>query len=97
MTTNQIVECLTGRLDEMRRRFSVDRLALFGSAARDEIGGDSDIDILVTFQGTSTFDAFMDLKFYLEDLLQKPVDLVTDKALRPQIRRAIEGERIDVA
>ena len=55
------------------------------------------IDILVVFEGAPTFDGFMDLKFYLEDLLQKPIDLVTDKALRPQIRRAVEGQLIHVA
>jgi predicted nucleotidyltransferase len=97
MTTNDIIQCLSGQLAEMRRRFSVQRLALFGSAARGEIAPTSDVDILVVFQGTPTFDAFMDLKFYLEDLLQRPVDLVTEKALRPQIRCAIEGDRIDVA
>ncbi len=97
MTTNEIVQCLSERLGEMRRRFSVQRLSLFGSAARDQLAEGSDIDVLVVFQGTPTFDAFMDLKFYLEDLLHSPVDLVTDKALRPQIRRSIEGERIDVA
>jgi len=97
MTTHEIIERLSGRLSEVRRTFSVQRLALFGSAARDEAGQASDIDVLVVFQGTPTFDAFMDLKFYLEDLLGKPVDLVTDKALRPQVRCAIETELIDVA
>jgi len=97
MTTHEIIERLSGRLSEIRRTFSVQRLALFGSAARNEVGEASDIDVLVVFQGTATFDAFMDLKFYLEDLLGKPIDLVTDKALRPQVRHAIEGELIDVA
>jgi len=97
MTTNDIVQRLSGQLSEMRRRFSIQRLAVFGSAARDQLTDGSDIDILVVFQGTATFDAFMDLKFYLEDLLQRPVDLVTDKALRPEVRRAIEEELVDVA
>jgi len=39
----------------------------------------------------------MELKFYLEELLGTGADLVTDKSLRPQVRRAIEGESIDVA
>jgi len=43
------------------------------------------------------FDGFMDLKFYLEDLLHKQVDLVTEQALRPQLRSAIEEELIHVA
>ena len=97
MTTKEIVKCVSERLNEIRRRFSVRRLALFGSAARDQTGEGSDIDVLVVFEGKPTFDAFMDLKFYLEDLLGRPVDLVTNQALRPQVRSAIEGELIDVA
>jgi len=55
------------------------------------------VDVLVVFDRKATFDLFMDLKFYLEELLGTGVDLVTDKALRPQIRRTIEQEMIDVA
>ncbi|MBN2130485.1 MAG: nucleotidyltransferase domain-containing protein [Sedimentisphaerales bacterium] len=62
MTTGEIVARLSERLNEMRRRFSVQRLALFGSAARGQLGRGSDIDILVVFEGRSTFDGFMDLK-----------------------------------
>ncbi|MCJ7728835.1 MAG: nucleotidyltransferase domain-containing protein, partial [Sedimentisphaerales bacterium] len=57
----------------------------------------SDVDVLVVFRQKATFDRFMDLKFYLEGLLGTRVDLVTDKALRPQVRQAIEGEIVDVA
>ena len=56
MTTNDIVQRLSGQLSEMRRRFSIQRLAVFGSAARDQLTDGSDIDILVVFQGTATFD-----------------------------------------
>ena len=97
MTRQEIIERLSGRLGQIRQKFSVQRLALFGSAARDEAGPVSDVDVLVVFKGPTSFDAFMDLKFYLEDLLGRRVDLVTDKALRPQVRHAIEGELIDVA
>ena len=97
MTRQEITQRLSERLEEMRQRFAVRRLALFGSAGRDQMSEASDIDVLVTFDGKATFDAFMDLKFYLEDLLGARVDLVTDKALRPQVRRAIEGELTDVA
>ncbi len=97
MTRQEIIERLSGRLDQIRQQFSVQRLALFGSAARDEAGPVSDVDVLVVFEGRASFDAFMDLKYYLEDLLGRRVDLVTDKALRPQVRHAIEGELLDVA
>jgi hypothetical protein len=51
----------------------------------------------VAFNEKATFDLFMDLKFYLEELLGTEVDLVTEKALRLQIRQAIEQELINVA
>ena len=97
MTREQVIQILGGRLADIRRQFSVRRLALFGSVVRNEARPGSDIDVLVVFEGKPTFDAFMDLKFYLEDLLGVPVDLVTDQALRPQVRQAIQGELVDVA
>lgn len=88
---------LTGCIEEIRQRFSVRALSIFGSIARDEAVDGSDVDVLVVFDPKGSFDLFMDLKFYLEDLLGTRVDLVTDKALRPQVRRAIEQELIHVA
>ncbi len=72
-------------------------LALFGSLARDEARAGSDADVLVTFSVPVTFDLFMDLKFFLEDLLGMPVDLGTAQSLRPRIRPAVEAEAIYVA
>ena len=63
----------------------------------EEAEHNSDVDVLVVFEDKGSFDLFMDLKFYLEELLAAQVDLVTDKTLRPQIRRAIEREMIHVA
>ena len=88
---------LRGRIAEIKQQFAVRGLAIFGSIARDVAADDSDVDVLVVFEGKASFDLFMDLKFYLEDLLGAQVDLVTDKALRPQVRRAIEREMIHVA
>lgn len=97
MTKEEVISVLRGRLGEIRLRFGVARISLFGSVVRGEARHDGDIDVLVVFEGKATFDAFMDLKFYLEDLLGTRVDLVTDSALRPQVRRAIEGELVHVA
>jgi predicted nucleotidyltransferase len=88
---------LKDRIDEIRQRFSVRRLSIFGSIARDESTENSDIDVLVVFDREGSFDLFMDLKFYLEDLLGGKIDLITDNALRPQVRQAIEQELIHVA
>lgn len=71
-------------------------LALFGSVARNEAGPDSDVDLLVTFAAPPTFDRFMDLKFYLEDLLGRRADLVTAAALKPRLKAIVEREAIRV-
>ncbi|MCU0914664.1 MAG: nucleotidyltransferase family protein [Planctomycetes bacterium] len=97
MTREEIVAVPKDRLPEIQRRFSARSISLFGSVLRDEARPDSDIDVLVVFEGKPTFDAFMDLQFHLEDLLGIRVDLVTDKALRPQVRETIEGELLHVA
>ncbi|PXX98658.1 nucleotidyltransferase family protein [Halomonas sp. LBP4] len=64
--------------------------------ARDEAEKSSNIDILVSFDGPATADRYFGLQFYLEDLLGRPVDLVTDKALRPELRPFIEREAMHV-
>ena len=60
------------------RGLGVARLGLFGSFVRDEATPESDVDILVEFEaGKKGFAAFMELAFWLEDALQRPVELVT--------------------
>jgi predicted nucleotidyltransferase len=97
MDKHTVLTKLSDCMEEIKKRFSVKTLAIFGSIARDEAVQGSDVDVLVVFEHKGSFDLFMDLKFYLEELLAVQVDLVTDKALRPQIRRAIEQEMIHVA
>jgi predicted nucleotidyltransferase len=97
MNKEDVLTRLTSSIREIKRRFSVKRLGIFGSTARNNAMDTSDVDVLVVFDRKATFDLFMDLKFYLEDLLGTKVDLVTDKALRPQIRKEIERELINVS
>ena len=77
-------------------KFGVTKIALFGSTARDEADDNSDVDILVSFEGPATSTRYFGVQFYLEDMLGCQVDLVTDKALRSQLRPFIENEAIDV-
>lgn len=70
----------------------VKTLAIFGSAARDEARPESDVDVLVEFAGPATFNGYMDLKFFLEDILGRPVDLVTRRSIRPGLKERIESE-----
>ncbi|MFS8910977.1 nucleotidyltransferase family protein [Synechococcus sp. H60.3] len=72
------------------------RLALFGSTARGEDQAGSDIDILVEFMGKADSKHYLSLLFYLEDKLGCSLDLVTDKALRPELHPLIEKEAIYV-
>jgi predicted nucleotidyltransferase len=77
--------------------FGVASLALFGSAARGDLGTESDVDVLVSFAGPATFDGYMDLKAFLEDLLGRSVDLVTSGALKPALRTRIARDLVHVA
>ncbi|HPA59257.1 MAG TPA: nucleotidyltransferase family protein [Synergistales bacterium] len=74
-----------------------ERLSLFGSAVRDDLLPESDIDILVSFVMPADYRRYINLKFFLEDLLQRPVDLVMETALKPRIRKRVEREMIRVA
>ena len=67
-------------------------LAIFGSASRDETKASSDIDILVDFDAKKGMFVFADLKFFLEEILQADVDLVSTRALHPALKRRILNE-----
>ena len=82
---------------EIARRFKVDRLGVFGSVSRGEDTSSSDVDILVRFQeGQKTFDNFMELKFYLEELLGREVDLLTFESIHPLMKERILREAVYV-
>jgi uncharacterized protein len=77
-------------------RFGVAQLALFGSTARDAAHPGSDVDVLVGFDGPASSAQYFGVLFYLEDLLGCTVDLVTQKALRREIRPHVEREAVSV-
>lgn len=96
MDRQRALDLLSRSKPELQARFGVARLALFGSTARDTATRSSDVDILVAFDGPATSKRYFGVQFYLEDLLGCPVDLVTEKALRPELRPYIEQERLKV-
>ena len=96
MNRQRALTLLAQSKPELQNRFGVTRLALFGSTARDTASASSDVDILVDFDGPATSQRYFGVQFYLEDLLGCPVDLVTEKALRPELRPYIEKERVYV-
>ncbi len=90
LTDKEIVKTLKEHSDILKN-YKVKRIGLFGSFARGEQREDSDIDFLVEFEIPS-FDNFMDLVFYLEDLFGRKVELITSGSLSPYIQPYIEKE-----
>ena len=96
MNCDEVLKQLAHHKPTLIARFGVDQLALFGSTVRDTARPDSDIDILVSFDGPATSTRYFGVQFFLEDLFGRPVDLVTQKALRPELRPFIEREAVHV-
>ena len=96
MTRDWVLNVLKEAKPELSRRYGVVRLALFGSAVRNEAGESSDIDIVVEFDGPATSKKYFGVQFYLEDRLGVAVDLVTEKAMRAELRPYIEKEAVNV-
>jgi uncharacterized protein len=89
----KILNLLDRHSRELRSRFSVEKIGLFGSYARNTALPESDVDLLVEF-AQPTFDNYMDLKFYLEDILETPVDLVMADTLKPRLIPYVNSEVI---
>lgn len=97
MKRDDVLAILQAHRPVFVERFDVERLTLFGSVARDEAEAGSDLDLLVEFTGEkSRSRAYFGLMFYLEDLLDREIDLVTEPALRREFRPYVEREAIRV-
>jgi len=93
-------EDLLERLRNQRRELAalgVKSMAIFGSVARGDARADSDVDVLVEFDGPATFDRYMHLKFFLEELLGRSVDLLTRNSIRPELAPYVQQEAVHVA
>jgi len=87
LTEQKILDLLKSNEVQIKS-FGVRRLGLFGSFVHGNDTEKSDLDLVVEFD-KKTFDAYMDLKFFLESLFDRPVDLVLAEALKPRLRRSI--------
>lgn len=96
MNRTTTLQLLAANKPTLAQRYGVVRLALFGLVVRDAAKEGSDVDVLVAFDGPATSERYFGVQFYLEDLLGCPVDLVTEKALRPELRPFIEREAVHV-
>src|SRR5258708_4672290 len=92
MSTEEILITLSANEAKIKS-FGVQSLSLFGSSARGEETPQSDLDFIVEFEEKS-FDSYMDLKLFLEDLFGRPVDLVLADGIKPRLRAAILREAI---
>jgi uncharacterized protein len=91
---DEILQILARHRDAIRG-FGARRLGLFGSQARGEASAKSDLDFLVEFEpGAKTFDSYMDLKEFLEELFGQEVDLVVSEGLKPRLREGILRETV---
>ena len=96
MIKEKVLRLLREHLEEIRG-FNIQKISIFGSVARNQEGPQSDIDILIKFDGPPSYDLYMDLKFFLEDLLGRKVDLITEDGIRTEIREFVEKDLIRVA
>jgi hypothetical protein len=90
LTDKEIIKILRKQTDILRK-YGVKKIGLFGSYVRGEQKEGSDIDFLVEFEEPS-FDNFMDLAFYLEELFHKKIELITSGSLSPYIQPYVEKE-----
>ena len=96
LALRELLDARRSEFDTLLMKYAATRPKLFGSIARGTAHEGSDIDILVSFDVPATSERYFGVQFFLEDLLGRPVDLVTDKALRRELRPYIEQEAVHV-
>lgn len=95
MTRDEVLSLLAQHQAELAA-FGLRRLALFGSVARNEAGPDSDIDVLVEFDGDTTFSRYAKLYDCLEEILPRRVDLAIASSIRPVLREGVEEDAYEI-
>ncbi|MBN2534432.1 MAG: nucleotidyltransferase family protein [Spirochaetales bacterium] len=90
MNKNEVVDLIRKNIDTIKR-YGIKKIGLFGSIVRSDNSPESDIDILISFvPGKKTFDNYMDLKFFLEDILKcTKIDLVIEENIKERLKSYI--------
>lgn len=88
------LQILSELMPTLKSRFHVSRLGIFGSVARNEDSAESDIDIVVSFDQPATLNNFMGLQSFLEGRLNSNIDLITEKAIRKEVKEYIDKDII---
>ena len=96
MSRDDVLEILRNHKQVLSERFGVTEISLFGSFARDEATEDSDIDVVVKFEGSPTLMTYSRAQIYLEDMFERNVDLAQKQDLREEIRPYVERDLMEV-
>ncbi|MFQ6128534.1 MAG: nucleotidyltransferase family protein [Thermoplasmata archaeon] len=91
-TLSEITEVLRNHEKELKKRYSIKEIGVFGSYLRGDAKEESDLDVLVEFEKPIGFFKFLELEEHLSDLIGIKVDLVSKKALKPHIGQRILEE-----
>src|SRR5882672_9119121 len=85
-------------IENICRELRLQRLDLIGSATRDDFSDGSDMDVLVTFEGDENFfDRYFTLKERLEEIFQRKVDVIEERAIKnPFFRKTVNRDRVKV-
>ena len=89
MNLQEILAKLEALKPELKRRYKVREIGVFGSWVRGEQGKKSDIDVLVEFEESADLFDWIGLSLYLEEIFGCPVDVVPRKALRPELQAVV--------
>jgi len=92
MTKTIILNFLRAHKEEMHQKFGLVKIGLFGSYVRGEQREESDIDLAVEIKSNNTFRSFFGLKAYLEEGLQKKIDMGIESSIKPIARKYIQQE-----
>ena len=95
LTLEKILQTIKSNKDYLHNKYGVDNIAVFGSYLTNRHDENSDIDIFVDLENKyQTFDNFMELKFYLEEILGSKIDLSIKESIRKEFRNKILNEAI---
>ncbi|MDP3988818.1 MAG: nucleotidyltransferase family protein [bacterium] len=92
----QIKEKLASKREYFHDTYGVEKIGIFGSFARDEARSDSDLDILITLKEPIGYFSFFNLEKDIQKLVERKVDVVTDKALKPIMKPFVMSELVEV-
>ena len=95
-TLEEIKQILHDHSGDLRQRYGINRISVFGSVVRGQARADSDVDIMVEFDGPMSLLSFIDAEYYISELLGCKVDLVPARSVRRELRDRINNEAVPV-